>query len=686
MFTRSFLSMLFIIQFLHPAFLFGLFLLAIPIILHLFSFKRYKKVYFSNFNFLAALQQQKKNSSKLKNLLLLLLRLAVIACIVLAFASPYLTSERRQVATEQPQVVIYADNSFSMTNTGSQGSLLEEAKKQLFDLVNSYPAGTGFRLLTNETVNQLLLNKDQLLQMLGNLKISPASKSLAQVWKEISELTKNQTSTIFIVSDFQKKEEDLQPLVSDSTTETILLVLKPENLNNIYIDQIYFDQTFHKKDQNDRIHISIVNASDREFHHIPVTLSLNDKKKSIHQIDLPANSQKILDISYQNVEEGFYKGTVEVSDFPMIFDNKFYFSYGTNGNANILYVWQNRANPYFGKLFSDSTTFNFTSTPVGQTANLLLSRYHLIILDGVANRSSGFENTLEEYLRDGGNLFILPGEMPIENQNQLLQKIQAPIWGSRDTGTVISQIETQASLFRDVFEQEDSKAVLPHVHHFYPLSLPDHSEKLLQDKRNHTLLASQTFGKGNIYVSAFSYDPGNSDMVYHPLFVPLLVNMAFNVNSTLNTSYFLNSDQPVILNNKNYTENIPLQVRRTDKTFEFVSEIRKDFSGNLLLSNAHNIQDAGLYEAVQEERVVDALAWNYDRSESQMTFYSEEDLAKYFPAARIENIKTTQLDKNSQLIKEIVLHDNNKYLTPWFLVLAVILLLLEQVVWRRKLQ
>ena len=113
--------MLSVIQFLHPVFLYGLLLLAIPVLLHLFSLKRYKKVYFSNFNFLEALQKQKKNSSRLKNLVLLFLRLLALSCIVIAFATPYLNPEGKALpATTTPRIFIYADNSFSMTNTGSQ--------------------------------------------------------------------------------------------------------------------------------------------------------------------------------------------------------------------------------------------------------------------------------------------------------------------------------------------------------------------------------------------------------------------------------------------------------------------------------------------------------------------------------------------------------------------------------------
>ena len=43
------------------------------------------------------------------------------------------------------------------------------------------------------------------------------------------------------------------------------------------------------------------------------------------------------------------------------------------------------------------------------------------------------------------------------------------------------------------------------------------------------------------------------------------------------------------------------------------------------------------------------------------------------------------MDQNSNLVKEIVLQDNNKYLTFWFILLAVAFLLAEQIVWKRKL-
>lgn len=314
------------------------------------------------------------------------------------------------------------------------------------------------------------------------------------------------------------------------------------------------------------------------------------------------------------------------------------------------------------------------------------SRYNLIILDRVSNISSGLGSALENYVQNGGNLFLIPGDKnTVAAQNRLFQQMHAPLLGSPDTSSTIATIETQAAIFRDVFEKEEKNPQLPRAKQFYHLSNPGNSEKLLIDQKGFTVLAAQTFGKGNLYLSAFDYSPDNSDMVYHPLFVPLMVNMASNMNSVLNTSYFLHSDKPVILSNKITPDNSRLRIVNTERNFEFIPEARKDFSGNLILANAKEIRDAGLYEVEQDGNLVDVLAYNYNRDESQMEFCSEEVLRKQFPETRIENIKSTQLDRNSELVKEIVLEDNNKYLTFWFLLLAIITLLLEQAVWKKRL-
>lgn len=680
--------MLAIISFLHPEFLYGLFVLAVPVILHFFSFKKYKKVYFSNFNFLQSLQQEKKNSSKLKNLLLLLLRMLAITAIVILFASPYIVPKNSpaQASQNKPSVILYVDNSFSMSNTGSKSSLLEESKKSLYDIVSNYPAGTVFTLSTNDNANNSGLTKEQAIELLGGIKTTAASKTLSTVFKETRELSGSEPSTLFILSDFQKNICDFPQITPDTLLEPVFLLLEPENRNNLYISDVVFEQALHKKSQNDKVSVRIVNFSDKDFNNVPVSLTINDKKKSVNKININANSSETVDISYLNTEEGFYKGIVEISDFPVVFDNKFYFSYNIDSKVNVLCIEQDRHNPFFGKLFSDTTDFTITYANVNQTANLNFSRYNLIVLNELNSSWSGLESAVETYVNDGGNLLILPGNRISANVfNKMLQKMHTPQFSTTDTNTTVSRIEEQASVFKNVFEQLEDNTVLPRTKQYYKLTNTAQAEKLLSDKPGNPLFISQNRGKGRIYISAFSFAPDNSDMVYHPLFVPLMVNMAYNVSSGLKTSYFLQNDQNIVINDKELAENEKLLIRSEAGNFEFIPEIRKDFSGNTLLTNTGNIRDAGLYDVIQNDKAVDVLAFNYDRKESELKYSGEEELKKYFPSARIEHIKTTRLDSNSELIKEIVLQDNSKSLSGWFALLAVLLLLAEQFIWRKKL-
>jgi Na+/H+ antiporter NhaD/arsenite permease-like protein len=75
--------------FLYPNFLWALFAILIPVIIHLFYFKRFKKVYFSNTKFLKEIKEETTNKNKIKNLLVLLSRILAIVFLVLAFAQPY---------------------------------------------------------------------------------------------------------------------------------------------------------------------------------------------------------------------------------------------------------------------------------------------------------------------------------------------------------------------------------------------------------------------------------------------------------------------------------------------------------------------------------------------------------------------------------------------------------------------
>src|SRR5690606_28086855 len=101
----------------YPQFLFGLLALAIPIIIHLFNFRRTKKIYFSNNLFLRNVKEATTSKLKVKHLLILAARLLFITCLVLTFAQPYIPGENQNAAENGENLVyIYLDNSQSMSS------------------------------------------------------------------------------------------------------------------------------------------------------------------------------------------------------------------------------------------------------------------------------------------------------------------------------------------------------------------------------------------------------------------------------------------------------------------------------------------------------------------------------------------------------------------------------------------
>jgi hypothetical protein len=677
------------IQFLHPAFLWGLLFLAVPILLHLFSFKKYKKVYFSNFRFLESLQQEKKNSSRLKNLLLLLLRLSVIAAVVIVFAGPYLPgspvpgSDDTGSGQLRERILLYVDNSYSMSNTGSKGSLLEEAKKQAFDMLSAYPAGTLFSLISNDEQAAVNLNREECQTLLGDIRLTARSKMLSEVFREAREMAGEQKATLFLLSDFQQYGCDFQQITGDSLTAPVFFLLEAENRNNLYIKEVSFEQAFHRKERNDLAQVTLGSSSANETTNLPITLTVNGKVKGLQQANLPATGESVLEIGYLNTESGFCKGIAELNDLPVVFDNRFYFSYRIDDQINVLCIDREKRLPYFGKLFSDTAAYRMEYTHIDQTANIRFSDYQLVILDRINTLWTGLESTLENYVREGGNLLVLPGAA--NGLNGFLEKLHAPRFGTADTNAVITYIERQSALFKEVFESEENNVTLPGAKCYYPLHSPGNGEKLLAGRKGEALLTGTLLGKGTVYVSAFDFNTENSDLVFHPLFVPLMINMASNANSGLNPSWTLHSRTPLLLNRKEIPDNSRLRIVSQEHNLEFIAETRQDASGNLVLVNAHNIRQAGLYDVLADDRLVDVLACNYNRAESELRYCDADELRKQFPDARVEKIETGSFERNSQIIKEVVLEDTNRYLARWFLWLAVIALLAEQFVWRKKL-
>ena len=255
------------IQFKHPEVLWVLVLLLIPIVIHLFHLRRFKKTPFTNVALLKTIKITTRKSSQLKKWLILLTRLGMLSCLILAFAQLFIPNSTE--FNKPVELVIYLDNSFSMQAKGANGSLLNEAKQQL---INYLPEEGNFTVFTNdlifEDVSRTTLQKDLIdLGYSGNqLTYDAALLKASQYFSKNGDTSKS----LILISDFQ---DNFSGNISrDNTTAVGLISLQAQNTNNVALDSLYF-----KDDSENKILVASLSNYGIPLDNIAVSLYNNNE-------------------------------------------------------------------------------------------------------------------------------------------------------------------------------------------------------------------------------------------------------------------------------------------------------------------------------------------------------------------------------------------------------------------------
>src|SRR5712692_4756565 len=119
-------------QFAHPAYLWGLLAVALPIIVHLFNQRRPRPLAFGAIEFVLRSQRQKARRLRLRQILLLALRCLLIAAVALALSRPSLKPKGALTAQASgPQATaLLLDASLSMRYRIGSATLFDRARRE----------------------------------------------------------------------------------------------------------------------------------------------------------------------------------------------------------------------------------------------------------------------------------------------------------------------------------------------------------------------------------------------------------------------------------------------------------------------------------------------------------------------------------------------------------------------------
>ncbi len=670
-------------HFINPYFLFGFFAIGIPILVHLFNFRRYKTVFFSNLSFLKELQQETKKQSQLKHILILIARILAICCLVMAFAQPYL-SKNNKPQYNSNLVNIYIDNSFSMESSSLDGNLFNEAVRKAKEIALKYHPSDIFHLITNdlELKHASWVNRDEFLELLNGLKISPASKNISEIIKkQLSFFDKKVGSNklLYVLSDFQKNSTDVSNFPKDSATFFTLLPIQSKQVNNVYIDTCWLSSPMIQKGQSISITCRIKNASNVDVEKVPLKLSINNAQKAIASVDIKAGEALEIPLNFMPTEDNIQQGEIEITDYPIVYDDKLFFSFSVETQIPIQIINQNSESNYLSKLFINDTMFHLQNSSVNNLDYQGLKNFRVIILNGIEQISESLMQELLLFTKNGGSLVIFPAKhINSDSYHLLSEKFQISDFDKIDTGSVkISEINFFHPLYRDVFEKMPENIDLPKVNAHYILKnkINSLSEPLLKMNNGDYFACTQNIEKGKVYLFATPVDVQWSSLFEHAIWVPTLLKITFLSLPQSNLFYNLNEENDVIINNFSLTGDANIKIKSNKGNFEMIPSFR-NIENNLSISFHQQIPDAGNYVLLIDGKPIKGISFNFNRKESDRAMYTPEELNKSLSNSKLNNYQVLDIG-NKPISKEIIQEQSGFALWKIFVILTLLFFTIE---------
>ena len=654
-------------NFLYPQILFGLFALSIPIIIHLFDFRRAKKIYFSTNQFLRQAKNTTSSRLKLRYLLILLSRLAFIFFLVMAFAQPFLPGKEQN--SQKNEVVIYLDNSYSMSNE-------IETKLKAFDLgysyveqiINLYPNETKFTLITNDfaSYSNSPKTKSEASDLLTEIGYS-------NVWRKLNTIISRIQSSdgtgkdIYIISDFQISTlGNLEKLEIDSVNNYKIIPIIDSNPSNVYVDSVYLSNPFLNSYEDNQLKVVVANRGEKTVENLIIKLFINDLQISSSSLNINKGSSDLLSFDLNTDLKKFNKGRLSFEEFPVSFDNDFYFSLNLTDPISILELYSGEPNTITAKVFGNRSLFSYQVFNFNNVDYNLVNKTDLLILQGLEDIDPSLFSQVKDYLKNGGHLVVIPDEkINTDTYTQLFDGLRLVI----NEGLEKEELATpylSNPFYKNIFENQKERFGMPKANNLIFWSR--RGENLLEYKNQIPYLSRID----NIFLFASPLDDTYTNLHKHALFVPIMYRIA-SLSKAVPTRLYYNLNETVIA--------LTLDTVSSNDIFKLIT-INEEFIPNQRMVDNHLIMELpkyalspGYYELGKGKLTKSLLSFNHDKQESLLAQLTINQIKTAFsPYENVEILDLEDAESFGVQIKEARL---GVPLWKYALVLALLFLLAE---------
>ena len=615
--------------------LWGLLALLIPIIIHLFNFRRHKLVYFSNTAVLRSIQQENAKTRKLKYLVTLLLRCLFIAALVLSFAFPYQPEKQLNVNTAESLVGVYVDNSMSMKGQSQRTTMIEDARQSARDLVYKLNPSNRYLLMTNsfEIQNEYLMNQEEMLDQLDRMNPDGSPVPMGEVIDRFEMLSRQHgysSSTLFIFSDFQSNTFDLSAAKADTTMQVVVVPMVPDFKTNLYIDTVWLASPIVQVGLTNDLVVRVVNQGDKEVKGMPVNFTMNGTMAASTTVDLEKNGTADVEMQFVVDRDGDQRCTVALTDHPIIFDDTYHFVLSVKPSLSVVELGKHNSN--CALLFEDDEQFRYTLMEPSRFDLAMLAQAQLLIVNESAILNETMQQTLLDAVNEGASLVVFPSVDDPKSNRFLYNKLGITLMETDTNNTAVEDLARQHAFFNDMIMDLPQHPDLPKVKQHVRMRPNGMAMPLLTLQNGDPMLIMESVGKGQVFVMATALSSDWSDLSDNALFVPMMVKMAFMGGKMDKLSYTIGQDKMLVLGDMNLEGDHHFLFANADRSYELMpaSEVR---NGKVYLYLNDNLPMSGFYDLLVNDTVNRVTAWNESRVESKMDFAERDAIEPAFAKA-----------------------------------------------------
>ncbi len=655
--------------FLYPSFLWALAALSVPVIIHLFNFRKTSRILFSNTRFLKQVKEVTTAKRRLKHYLILASRLLFLLFLIFAFAQPLIPAQEQFGNVRN--ITLYIDNSESMSaQMPDKTRGLDAALSFSQNIVELFPPDTRYKILTNDFApfSNSFKTKTEALDILSQIRVSPVSRTVDEIRQRLGQDMRGRSQEFFWISDFQKSTAGTIPARWDTASRWHLVPIGFSDQPNVFVDTAYLDNPFAAGGEKNVLTVKMRNDGGSDVDQLNVKLSVDGIQAGTALVTIPEKGVTETSFDLSGLRASRSKAELSFNDFPVAFDNTFYLALNFSNKINIIEIKPTNDVTPVQRVFGNKQVFNFQSFSVANFNYSLLAQADLVVVNGLDRIDPSLNQSLRNYVSGSGTLLIIPGTNPDQPSYQQLAgngmlRVQQS-GGMSD----LDKPDFNNPFFENVFEERTVAIAMPKASRMIDWGA-DRSA-ILRFKNDQPFL-SRFDQKGSVYLMASPLKAGFTDLHTHAIFVPVMYRIASSSRKSESRLYHTLEEDFVTIRTDSLPPDQPLKLIGDQE----VVPSQRGIGDHTLLEIPKFSIEQGFYQVMANRDTVTLLAFNLSKNESLLDQFTGDQMKAAMGNGK--NISIFEAETPEAFSNEIKARYLGKPLWKYAIMLSLVFLLAE---------